>query len=203
MAQETEVVRGLDEIELEESADPGRDAMRRLAKAGDRVEPETKAKVPDVSDQDEMDATAWLLASFREELPPKEHTLLIDVGTPAKAHKIKWRIRSITGPQIDEIREGAMGNRQQRRAGVSIVPSAQDRARAEQAQFRIIIAGTVDPDIRAVTLSTGLASPEEFLKDAFKYDSGLIDQIANAILALSAYDDELVQDEVEVGAAGN
>lgn len=182
----------------------GAAARRRVADADERTEVVQGRKVvePDVSDEDAADATAWLLASFSDDVERPEHTLTLNVGSITKPKKIPWRIKALPVEMIDKIREAAMPatNRAMRRGGLGAVADPRQQYRAN---LRLIVEGTVEPDVRAVAKSTGIAAPEEFLTEAFRYNSGLVDIVASSILTLSGYDEDNVQDELDTKATGN
>lgn len=183
---------------------PGRQAAERAANAEDvtRVEEGRKITEPDIDDETAEDATTWLLASFREELPRPKHTLKLNVGSISQPKFVKWRVQALPVEMIDKIREDSMPatNRQMRRGGLAALgdPKAQYRG-----NLKLIAAATIDPDVKAVCASTGLKGEIEFLEDVFRYNSGLVDLIASAILTLSGYDEDNVQDAVEAQATGN
>lgn len=147
------------------------------------------------------DATSWLLQAFREELPQVTDKLELNVGTPQHPKWIAWEIRSIDGAVIRRIREQAMNQRAVRRSAAGNTAGAADAA--FQANVRIVVEGSVNPDVKAVSSSTGLADPAAFLESALDRKQGLIDQLAAEILGLSGYDDDDVRDAVEIRAAGN
>lgn len=216
---------GLDELELAaQEGDPdaaealstlaprrtaGEEAAERVA-AAEMVagvdERGERTRTLDAAAEDVMDATQWLLGSFNETLPPLQYALLVDVGTPSHPRKIRWVLTSIEREVVEKIQHDAMpqGNRNSRRLGTAPLQMTKaDRERQQTAQLRIIIEGTVSPDLSAATKQTGVAAKEEFLREALKRQPGLVEQLANAVLRLSGYDDELLQDDTEARAAGN
>lgn len=185
--------------------EPGLAATRRVAAAEEKsvVVEGRRARELDVAEEDAEDATTWLLASFHEEVEPPEHTLILNVGSISQPRKIRWRIRALPRETIDKIREESLpqSNRAMRRGALGNLLG--DQKQQFKANVRLIIAATLDPDVRAVSARTGLASPEEFLLETFRYVSGLVEFIASAVLTLSGYDEDNVTDAVEADAAGN
>lgn len=145
------------------------------------------------------DATEWLLGavSDTEEIT---HVLTLNVGSHAKPHKINWTIRALDGAVIRRIREETAGNRASRRAGVSMLA---DSNRVFQANVKVVVEGTVAPDLKTVAAQRGLAAATLLIEQGFRRKQGMVDQVAAEIMALSGYDDDDVQDAVEQGAAGS
>lgn len=145
------------------------------------------------------DASEWLLqsAAHNEDIT---HLLELNVGSHTKPELIRWRIRAVDGPVIRKIREEAAGNREQRRAGVSLL---NDANRVFAANVKIVVEGTVEPDLKALAAREGHPAAGLMLEDAFRKKQGLIDQIAGEVMAISGYDDEDVRDAREQGAASS
>lgn len=186
-------------------------AVRRVAEAEDEdvvvdgVDGgKARVKRPAVSEADAEDATVWLLQSFADELEPAQHTLKLNVGSLSKARWIKWRIQAVRREVIDKLRDETLPsqNRAMRRGGASTTMQEQQNAQWKL-DIKLVLAGTVEPDLRAAVKSTGFADAEAFVEDAFKFNSGLVSIISNSILTLSGYDEDNVQDQVEGAAAGN
>jgi hypothetical protein len=156
----------------------------------------------ELTEEEHQDATDWLLQSFREELPTITDKLEINVGTPQHPTWIDWEIRSIDGAMIRRIREQAMNQRAMRRQGTQQASAGVAEA-AFQANVRIVVEGSVKPDVKVAAGSTGVADPGIFLEQALNRKQGLIDQLAAEILGLSGYDDDDLRDAQEVRAAGN
>jgi hypothetical protein len=187
---------------------PAKTAGRLAAEEIAAKEPDSNGKVV-VEEQTAADATEWLLASFRDELPALTHTLELNVGSPSAPKMIKWRITSVDREVIDKLTDQVMPtNRAMKRAGGA---SAKEQADAQwRLNLKLVVAGTIDPDIRGALTQTApgpgqphLADPEFFVERAFRMNSGLVQQVASAILTLSGYDEDNVSDVVEGAAAGN
>ena len=172
-------LRGRDDSQRESL--PGKEAVRAAA-AGAKLTPE---------DQDA--ALEWFLSTDPEE-DDEVTTIEINVGTADKPRFIPWTIRSIDLDVLRRIRRQAMsGNRAARRAGGQEVDEI-------AANLRIILEGTVKPDIAAAARELGIADPATALRLRFKRKPGLLGQIAAEIMSLSGYDEEDVR---EAQAAGN
>lgn len=144
------------------------------------------------------DATNWLLESFDGAIPAETKTLQLNVGTSVAPHWIAWTIRAVEGQVLRTIRARAAEAATRSKGG------AQDTADAAfRANMRVVVEGTVDPDLTEIAKRRGLAHGELVVEDAFKSKQGLIDQIAGEIMSLSGYDDDDVRDAIEIGAAGN
>lgn len=145
------------------------------------------------------DATAWFLDAFAGETPEVQNTLIVNVGGVGDARKdIRWKIKALDGPLIRKIRENAESL--VRRQGSS---GAGATSAGFNANVRIVIEGSTDPDIKTLARQQGIADPTAMLEVVLQKKQGLIDQIAGSILTLSGYDQDDVQDEIEVRAAGN
>lgn len=136
-------------------------------------------------------ATAWFLSDDPDDEGELTRTIEINVGGDEEKH-IPWTIRAIDLDSLRRIRRSISGTRAQRRQGGELDEVA--------ANLKIVIEGTVNPDIAAGAQALGIASPETALKSRFRHKPGLIGQIAGEILSLSGYDEEDVR---EVQAAKN
>lgn len=146
------------------------------------------------------DATEWLLGAVSD-TEDITHVLTLNVGSHAKQHKINWTIKALDGAVIRRIREEAAGNRAARRQGGASLLA--DSNRAFQANVKVVVEGTVKPDLKAVAAQRGLAAATLLIEEGFRRKQGMVDQVAAEIMALSGYDDDDVQDAVEQGAAGS
>lgn len=144
-----------------------------------------------------QDALAYLLDAFHnDEGQVVERVLRVNVGTPNNPEIIRWVVKNIPGPKIRQIREDA--EEKARRTKGSSGATA-----GFEGNVRVVIEGTVEPDIKKGAREIGLADPADFLERALLNKQGLIEQLAGAILTLSGYDDEDVNDELEAKASGN
>lgn len=144
------------------------------------------------------DATEWLLRALQE--PPHiEHTLIVNVGgVGPDRQEVSWKIKTLEGKLIRKIREDA--DQVVRRSGGT---GAGTTGASWIANVRIVLEGSVSPDLKAIARQVGVADPTVVLEQALNHKQGLVDQIAGSILQLSGYDNEDVRDAVEVRAAGN
>jgi hypothetical protein len=151
------------------------------------------------TEDDQQAALDYLVRAFNEEIPDEElqDKLWVNVGTPRKPHKILWIIRPLERHEIRRIEE-SVANRRDIQAGRAASPDLR-----YQTSLRIVTEGTVVPDLFAGAKTIGLASPGDFLEEALKKKSGLIEQLAGEVYGLSGYDQADVQDATEVTATGN
>lgn len=184
----------------------GEAATERIAE----VEPDAAGRV-ELDKADAADATEWLLASFRNELPPQTHTLKLNVGSLSNPKWLEWQVTSVEREVIDRLRDETLPsqNRAMRRQGAALTEKERQEAQWKL-DVKLVVAGTIKPNIRDTLVQTAaapgqphLASAELFVEEAFRRNSGLISQIAAAILTLSGYDEDNVSDVIEGRAAGN
>lgn len=151
------------------------------------------------TEDDQAAALDYLLRAFHEEISDEElqDKLWVNVGTPRKPNKILWIIRPLERAEIRRIEE-SVASRRDIQAGKQASPDLR-----YQTSLRIVTEGTVVPDLRAGAAKIGLASPGDFLEEALKKKSGLIEQLAGEVYGLSGYDQSDVQDATEVTATGN
>jgi hypothetical protein len=191
MDTETETLEGRQDVDVERLGgdQPGEEAAQRAAGPDDGKD---KGKAPaDLSQEEEADATAWLLSSFEgDEDAPVQH-LRLNVGSREEPKKIAWTVQAIPRESVNRIRQASEGNRQQRRSGAFGLD--QDPESIYTGNLRIIVEGTVDPDVKAASASVGVPPPE-FLRQAFGHKGGLVDYVAGEILALSGFDPDSVED---------
>lgn len=119
--------------------------------------------------------------------------LTLNIGTDENPRKIPWTIQSLDADTIKRLNNESAGNRAQRRNGGVPDPDAASR--------RIVAAGTVHPNLKAIARQKGvtehhtdpLAAPMAVLEWRFRQKSGLIVQLANDIMGLSGYDEDDIQ----------
>ena len=183
-----------------EGQGPGKAAAASVAASP--PEPDRDGRVTPEEAQTLSDAGEWLLQAFDNEQITL-NKLILDVGAPGLPMKIEWTIKSLDGAVIRRIRGGASDQlsrtSSRRRAGVGV----DEAETAYRANLAIVVAGTHEPNLAAVAQVRGIADPAILVEDAFKNKQGIIDQVAGEIMSLSGYDDEAVQDALEVSAAGN
>jgi hypothetical protein len=137
-------------------------------------------------------ALDWFLSDEPDGSESQTRTIEINVGSPTQEKWIPWEIRAVDLDTLRRIRRQAMGNRAQRRTGGEIDEVA--------ANLRIVVEGTVTPDLLQAAKTLGIADASEALRQRFSRKPGLLGQIAGEIMSLSGYDDEDVR---EAAAAGN
>jgi hypothetical protein len=147
----------------------------------------------DLTDEDVMDATAW----FLEEEPEGEaeravKTLEIDVGIE-KPRIIRWVVGSLDRERIAEIRTQAREQVAKRR-GRRRSQDPFDDSDEMIANVRIAAEGTITPDLRDSGVRGKYADPADALKHKFRHKSGIIDQLAGAVIKISGYSAEDVQE---------
>jgi len=158
-----------------------RDLVAEAAKA--------KGRSDELTADEQSAALDWFLSDVADDEEVTK-ALELNVGTADDPRWITWVIRPVDLDTLRRIQRSAQGNRQQRRAG-----GAADEVAANA---RIIVEGTVDPDVKAASISKGIQDPSFYLANRFARKPGLMPQIAAEIMSLSGYDDEDVR-EVSAG----
>jgi hypothetical protein len=185
------------EREEREAADDARDLIRRAQG------PKGDGKASDLDAGEQMTAVEWFLS---DEPVAVEHTVQINIGTPWQERWIDWTIRAVDTEILSRIRKEADGgNRRARRERERNPEPGADLAALQDANSRIVLAGTVIPDLREVARMKITAAGEPLhpdpdvpalmlLKHRFRNKPGLIDQLSNEIMGLSGYDDEDIRE---------
>lgn len=171
----------------EEGDGPARSGPELIRTAAERKGAESLSK------QEVVDATEWLLTDT-----PDDYTyeFEINVGTPRVPKWTNWTIRPVDLDTLRRIRKAASGQTR----------SAQRRAQATgdldevEANVRIVVEGTVEPDLRQAASNLRVVDPGDVLRRKFAHKPGLLGQIAGEIMGISGYDDEDIR---EVDAAKN
>lgn len=139
--------------------------------------------------QEATSALDWFLSDSPNEASGLQKVVEVNVGSAENPHWIAWRIRAV---DMDELRH---------------IQKISERAAGRKGEddmvgtLKVIVAGTVDPDLSAATLQKGgIADPAMALRQRFRHKPGLLGQIAGEIMAISGFDDEDVR---EAQAAGN
>jgi hypothetical protein len=169
-------------MEASTTAAAGADGVRNS------VQPSPASALPDsidklsagrkVTDEERLDALDWFL-SDEDEDAEITHTLEINVGSATKDRWVEWVIQPIDSDELRRIQQLGQ-NRSQRRRGAT--PADPDMAETNR---RIVIAGTVHPDLRDAAQRKGVADPSVALNHRFRHRPGVVAQIAGEILALS------------------
>lgn len=177
-----DLTEALDTTVLDQGHGPKRQAVEKAAEGREQLS------------EDEMeDATSW----FLEEEPEDENeravkTLEVDVGIKAP-RIIRWVVGSLDRERIAAIRREAreqVARRQGRRRSVDPFDDTDEMI----ANVRIAAEGTIEPDLSNREVRGKYADPADALKAKFKSKSGIIDQIAGAVIRVSGYAADDVQE---------
>lgn len=150
----------------------GAEAVRKVA-AGSRVSP-----------TEENAAVEWFLSDE----DPIEKAIEFNVGTEDKPKWIPWTVQPVDMEVLRRIRKSAQNTRR----GAEGLDEV-------DANLKIVVAGTVNPDLKEMARQRGVPAPEEALRLRFASKPGLLGQIAGEILSLSGYDAEDMRDPTTVG----
>jgi hypothetical protein len=143
--------------------------------AGDRPVTETEA----------TSALEWFLSEEPDEDGEQTHTIEINVGIGDAQHWISWVVRPIDGDVLRRIQRQTSAMRRRGRSD--------DLAVDQLGNLKVIVAGSVDPDVETLAEQQG-KQPEAILLKRFSKKPGLIAQLATQIMALSGFDDDDVRD---------
>lgn len=146
----------------------------------------------DTSPAERSEALAW----FLDPEPDEGAWDYIELNVGRRGANEKWvrfKIQTLQRERITQIREESTRGR-----------GDDSKTDANEANLKIAVEGLLDPDLskpenRRVRGQNYL-DPADALVARFAHKSGLIDQIAGAVVELSGYDE---QDRREVRAAGN
>jgi hypothetical protein len=177
--------------EARERAETDRDLIRRAAG------PEGDGKNGDLDIPEQITALDWFLSDAPA---PVEYTFDINIGTPRDQRWIKWTIQAVDVDMLRRIRKEAEGPRRARRQRQPGEPMEVDQ---QEMSARIVVAGTIDPDLREVARMKGAPDhpdPDvpaiQILKHRFRHKPGLIDQLSLEVMSLSGYDDEDIREHM-------
>ncbi len=138
-----------------------------------------------VNQSEATSALEWFLSEEPEEDEEQTHTIELNVGVGDQEHWITWIVRPIDSDELRRI---------QRQTAVLRRRGRQDDLAIDQlGNLKVIIAGSVDPDIQALADSKGKQA-EAILLSRFVKKPGLIAQLAGQIMALSGCDDDDLRD---------
>jgi hypothetical protein len=175
-------------------------AEREQAEANreDRDGPELiKAAAKDgekLSDGEVINALDWFMSDDSDE--SYTHEIQINVGPPNKEVWIAWEIKPVDLDTLKRIRKSAQGGtKSEKRRN-----AASGELDEVEANIRIVVEGTVTPDLREIAANARLVDPADVLRRKFRRKPGLLGQLSGEIMSISGYDDEDVR---EVDAAGN
>jgi hypothetical protein len=166
---------------------------RELPRPGPELIREAAQDAEAMSDKDQADAAAWLMADDPSVAPVPQRTYTINVGTDDVPRKVRWTLRALDGDELRRL------NRQDR--GPVSRADAQD-ADDMETHARVVVAASVEPDVTALARSKGATDASRFLRQRFYHKPGLISQLSAMVMSLSGFDNADVEAE-EVKAAGN
>lgn len=179
----------VEQREARERQQSDRDLIRRAAG------PNGDGKGSDLELEEQMTALDWFLSDAPVAV---EYTFDINIGNPRDQQWVSWTIRAVDVDVLKRIRKEAEGPRRARRArqpGDAIEVDQQEMA------ARIVVAGTIDPDLHEVAKMKGAPDhpdPDvaaiQILKHRFRHKPGLIEQLSLEVMSLSGYDDEDVRE---------
>jgi hypothetical protein len=144
-------------------------------------------KGDDLTEEQEGDATAWLLESdipTPDEVEPTE--IRLNVGSPAKPKMLSWFVVPLPDAEFRRFRNMAMGSRRQRRAAV-----AGDLTGVDDWKYHLLVvaAATVKPDLLEIARAKGIADTTDILKHRFAAKPGLVNQISGIVSDISGMDE--------------
>ena len=162
----------------------GRNAHEDLDRATPEVLATSQSDHP-VSEAEATSALEWFLSEDPDEETEATHVLELNVGVGDNPNWVRWTVRPI---DTDELRRIQRTTSALRRRG-----RQDDLAIDQLGNLKIIIAGSVDPDVEDIARQQGV-TPEAMLQKRFRTKPGLIAQMSGQIMALSGFDDEDVRD---------
>ena len=130
-------------------------------------------------------ALDWFLSEEPEEDVEQTHTIELNVGVGDSEKWITWIVRPIDSDELRRIQRQTATLRRRGRQD--------DLAIDQLGNLKVIIAGSVEPDIQDIADKQGKQAEAVLLK-RFVKKPGLIAQLAGQIMALSGFDDEDVRD---------
>lgn len=150
----------------------------------------------DLSKDEILDATDWLLASdevIQEDAAPTTVKIDTDRGL------VEWKLRPLTDDEFQMCRRASMGtNREQRRK----LEKGQlaDLVNEKLYQRLVVALATVHPDlVKAADVKQ--TTPQDILEHRFQFRPGWISELAGVVNDISGFDPSKI--EVVSDAAGN
>lgn len=197
-----EQVQGEDDLRHEEGS-PG-DAMM-AASQGARL-----------SDKGQNEALSWFLSADPSDLGARgdgTYTFEVNVALAPEKRYIPWTVRVVGADRIRELRRAGENRNARRQRQMGVIPDADDG----QFELRVIVEGTVNPDLYEVARNPQVAEqlkamglperhpdamflPMQAVKARFGHKPLLIEQIAREILNFGGGDAEDVRDQREAAA---
>ena len=142
-----------------------------------------------VSPTEASSALEWFLTEEPDEDIEQTSTIELNVGVGTQEKWITWIVRPIDSDELRRIQRQTANLRRRGRQD--------DLAIDQLGNLKVIIAGSVEPDIQAIAEQQGKQA-EAVLLRRFVKKPGLIAQLAGQIMALSGFDDEDVRDAQSV-----
>lgn len=133
-------------------------------------------------------ALEWFLSEAPEDSGADQKVIEINVGTDAEERWIKWTIRPVDSDSLRRIQK------------ISAPRRGKEDVAADMVNLRVVVAGTVVPDLGTAARQMDIADPAMAVRMRFAFKPGLVTQLAGKIMELSGFDDEDVR---EAAAAGN
>ncbi len=120
-------------------------------------------------------------------------TVRVNVGSEDDPKWIDWVLKPVSMDSLRAIRQRASSTREAKRTG------NMDEFRMN---LEIVAISTVDPPLGEVAAANGIDAIEA-LRERFGNSPGIITQLSGKVLGISGFDEDDVQDKVQVTAAGN
>lgn len=182
--------------EVREAQAEDRDLIRRAAAHGSAQAEAQNSRQSQMAEElalspdEQVSALDWFM---QDEVIDAEQTIDLNIGTTRNRRWIAWTIRAVDTDVLKRIRRDAEGNRARRRGRTEGAGDIDP----QEANLRIVLAGTIEPDLREICRMKGApehvdpdVAPLQLLKHRFRTKPGLIDQIAGEVMSLSGYDED-------------
>lgn len=165
---------------------PQQEAVERVA-AGGKVTP-----------KDQADALEWMLADDIDEASIETKAVEINIGTQKNPKWITWVLRAADTETMKAVR-AAQAQRTRRRGVISAEPTPDEIDEAA----RIVSLVTVEPDLKKVVATKGVADPALVVKHRFRNKPGLLISLSAVALELAGWSDDDIREPIEAKVAGN
>lgn len=144
-----------------------------------------------LTEREAQDATDWFLSEDPEDWGAETDVIEVNVGSRQKPKWVRWEIKAVDEDVLRSIQRQARQNRR---------PGSDDLGDDIVQNSKVIVKGTVYPDLEAIARDKAIADPAMIVRQRFTRKVGLIAQIAGEIMAISGFDADDVR---EANAAGN
>jgi hypothetical protein len=184
------------------TARPGPADMPDIIREAVGVDPGT-GQVPGIGEGEDpeeyIEALDWFLSEDPRDAGVGMEDVKINIGTSTRPRYTSWTICTVDAEALNHIRQPPQRSRASRRAEAAGEMPQQE---ASLVNAKIVLAGTLKPDMREAARRRGLLTGQEvdpskacleLLRWRFRNKPGLVDQLAGEILALSGYDEEDVK----------